>query len=81
MHYNGYSRSRKSSREKEAERQQWYRDPRLMHLNEPYSLKEELKDLTREIYDRQLISNYADILGFNNWANEQNYMLEVCEAL
>ena len=52
-----------------------------MHLNEPYSLKEELKDLTRDIYDPQLRKAYGDILGFNNWANEQNYMLEISEAL
>ena len=52
-----------------------------MHLNPEYSREEQLSKLGLEVHDRALLLAYDDILKFNNWANEYNYIIELYNAL
>lgn len=52
-----------------------------MHLNAEYSREEQLRKLGLEVEDRSLLLAYDDILKFNNWANEYNYIIQVFRSI
>ena len=59
----------------------WFNDARLMHNNPEYSRAERLRELGLEVEDRALLLAYDDILKFNNWANEYNYIIQVFRSI
>lgn len=72
----------KKLKEGEAEIQQmfWFQDARLMHLNEEYSREQQLKLLRLEVGENDLLLAYDDIIKFNNYANEFNYIVDLYSA-
>lgn len=58
----------------------WFQDARLMHLNKEYSREQQLNLLRLETADKNLIIAYDDIIKFNNYANEFNYIIDLYEA-
>ena len=59
----------------------WFNDARLMHNNPEYSRAERLRELGLEVEDRALLLAYDDILKFNNWASEYNYIIQVFKSI
>ena len=52
-----------------------------MHHNPGYSRAERLRELGLEVEDRALLLAYDDILKFNNWASEYNYIIQVLKSI
>ena len=48
-----------------------------MHLNKEYSREQQLNLLRLETADKNLIIAYDDIIKFNNYANEFNYIIDL----
>jgi hypothetical protein len=63
--------------EKESKAGFWFKDPRLMHLNQEYSKETIIKKIAKDCYDHDLLKAYKEIIDFNNWAQEFNYVLDV----
>ena len=58
----------------------WFKDPRLMHLNPQFTFEVKIKQMgwsSKVTKHESLI----EVLKYNNWANEFNFMLDIYERI
>lgn len=66
---------------REEEFQQYFHDPRLLHLNLEYNRLKRLNEIRPEINDKALEEAYEAILKSNERADEFNYRIDFYRSL
>ena len=58
----------------------WFKDPRLMHLNPQFAFDVKIKQMgwSSKVSKQESL---IEVLKYNNWANEFNYMVDIYERI